>query len=473
MQILEKTSDLILKVQAVEAFQNIDTSVLQWVIDKSDYVLYQKGEDLFSPGKQVHHMQIVLEGSYVVYFEREGRKREAGVWGNGNITGVLPFSRMKEAGAFGRALEACYLLELNKQFFAEMVQVSYELVQNLVGVMSSRIREFSQLRFQDEKLMALGKLSAGLAHELNNPASAMVRSAEELYKKLHQTPEKFKTIITMNITPTQTDEINAILYRKIQENTAQNAQKLSLLAREEKQDEFLDWLEERHIANADDIADVFVDFDFYIEDMEKIATIVAPDALSPVIGWLESTLNLERLVKEIQESATRISNLVGSVKNYSHMDRSATKEPIDIRQGIYDTLTMLKHKLKKKQIQLIKNFQPDLPKISAYGGELNQVWTNIIDNAADAMAQNGILQIDAFTEREYVCIDFTDNGQGIPPEHLTRIFEPFFTTKPLGEGTGMGLEIVKRIVDRHEGEVTVESNPGKTTFSFCFPAIVG
>lgn len=471
IRFVEKAPSLTSKIASFEAFHGISTDVLEWVIDKSNYVLYEKGENLFFPSKQVQHMQIIVEGSYVVYFERDGRRREAGVWGKGYITGVLPFSRMKESSAFATVLEDCYVLEFDKIHFSEMVQVSYELVQNLVSIMSSRIREFSQLRFQDEKLMALGKLSAGLAHELNNPASAMIRSAEELYRKTHQTPERFKSIITMDITPEQTDRINSIIYHKIEENKINKTQKLNLLEREEKLDELLDWLDDHDIPNGDDIADVLIDFDFSTDDMENIASILSDKALEPITWWLESTLSLERLVKEIQESADRIAKLVGSVKNYSHMDRSNTKEPIDVRQGIYDTLTILKHKVKKKQIQLVKNFPEVLPKISAYGGELNQVWTNTIDNAIDAMEQFGVLQIDVYVERDYVCIDITDSGTGIPPENLTRIFEPFFTTKPMGEGTGMGLEIVKRIVDRHEGEVSVESRLGKTTFSFCFPAL--
>ena len=471
IRFVEKAPSLTSKIASFEAFHGISTDVLEWVIDKSNYVLYEKGENLFFPSKQVQHMQIIVEGSYVVYFERDGRRREAGVWGKGYITGVLPFSRMKESSAFATVLEDCYVLEFDKIHFSEMVQVSYELVQNLVSIMSSRIREFSQLRFQDEKLMALGKLSAGLAHELNNPASAMVRSAEELYRKTHQTLERFKSIITMDITPEQTDKINKIIYHKIEENKISKTQKLNLLEREERLDELLDWLDDHDIPNGDDIADVLIDFDFSTDDMENIASILSDKALEPITWWLESTLSLERLVKEIQESADRIAKLVGSVKNYSHMDRSNTKEPIDVRQGIYDTLTILKHKVKKKQIQLVKNFPEVLPKISAYGGELNQVWTNTIDNAIDAMEQFGVLQIDVYVERDYVCIDITDSGTGIPPENLTRIFEPFFTTKPMGEGTGMGLEIVKRIVDRHEGEVSVESRLGKTTFSFCFPAL--
>ncbi|MEM8527640.1 MAG: ATP-binding protein [Bacteroidota bacterium] len=467
MKQLEKTSNLVETLQGFEVFEGIKKEPLEWIVEHSNYVCFEKGENLFYPGMETNYMQIIVSGKYVIYLERDGQKRETGVWGTGYITGVLPFSRMKIAKAYGRALENCCVLQLHKKHFIEMVQVSYELVQNLVGAMSSRIREFSQLRFQDEKLMALGKLSAGLAHELNNPASAMVRSAEELYKKIHQTPEKFKSVITMKISPEQTDQINEILFNRIENR---EEKELSLLEKQDLEADLEDWLDEYEIEDAEDIVETFVDFQIKADDLERVAAILGnEEAIPTIMWWLESTMSLEVLVNEIRESANRISELVGSVKNYSHMDRSTSMEATDVREGIKNTLMMLKHKLKKQQIEVQKNCTIDLPMVMAYGGQLNQVWTNIIDNAIDAMPDGGTLKIDIFSERSNVCINIIDSGTGIPEEKLTRIFEPFYTTKPMGEGTGMGLDITRKIIDRHKGRIDVESEPGETVFKICFP----
>ena len=467
METIAKTADILPRLQQFDVFKGIDANALEWLIDRAEYRCYEPGDLLFRPGEPVDHMQVVLEGRYVIEQEQQGERRELGVWETGYVTGVLPFSRMVEARAYGRALERCCLLELHRRFFTEMVNVSYELTQALVAVMSTRIRDFASIRFQNEKLMALGKLSAGLAHELNNPASAMVRDAQELYGRHHKTPEKFKAIITMRITPEQTDRVNAILFDKLAHFQHLD---LSALERMDRQDELLDWLEDRDVQDAEDIAETFVDFGLTTGDLEQIETIIEGKPLPTILWWLESTLSIEKLVRDIQESADRINKLVQSVKQYSYMDRGVSMEPVDIHEGLRSTLTMLRHQLKKKNIQVDREFDTALPKIPAYAGELNQVWTNLIANAIDAIPEkNGKLHIATFRERHYVCIQITDNGSGIPEANLTRIFDPFFTTKAMGEGTGMGLDIVKRIVDRHRATIDVQSRPGETRFTVCFP----
>ena len=316
------------------------------------------------------------------------------------------------------------------------------------------------MRFQNEKLMALGKLSAGLAHELNNPASAMVRHAQQLYDKLHSTPEKFKAIMTMRITPEQTDQVNEILFSKLE-----NLHKLDLafLERNERTEELLDWLDDHGVEDGEDIADTFAEFGLKADDLDRIEGIIGGKDLGGILWWLESTLSMEKLVNGIQDSAGRIRDLIQSVKQYSYMDRGVSMENIDVHEGIRNTLVMLEHTLKKQKIELEKDFDADLPALPAYPGELNQVWTNLICNATDAMEEGGRLLVRSYRDRDYA------SGPGIPEEHLTRIFDPFFTTKPMGKGTGMGLEIVQRIVDRHRADIRVDSRPGKTTFTICLP----
>ncbi|MDX1941429.1 MAG: ATP-binding protein [Saprospiraceae bacterium] len=466
MKILEKSPDLLAKLQSFRLFQQISESALKWLIEKSRYTFYDVDEYAFKPGKPTEYMMTIIEGKCSVEFMQQGELRIGGAWEAGEVTGILPFSRMKEAKAYGRVLEPCYILELHRDFFVEMVNVSYEMTQALVGVMSDRVRDFTQMRSQNEKLISLGKLSAGLAHELNNPASAMVRIADELHKRQHQTPERFKAVITMRVTPEQTDAVNAILFSKMADL---NNIELSLLERESRKDDMLDWLEDQEVADAEEIAETLVDFGFKQNDLEQISDIVNGKHLDSILWWIEAALSNEKLLSEIKESANRIAILVKAIKSYSHMDRGSAPEPTDLYEGIKSTLIMLKHKLKEKRIQIEKNFQENLPKVIANPGELNQVWTNLFDNAIDAMDEEGMLKIKAYANHRFVNIEITDNGTGIPEENITSIFDPFYTTKAIGEGTGMGLDIVKKIIDRHKGTINVTSKPGETTFMVCLP----
>ncbi len=466
MTLLDKTPDLLNRLQSFEVFHNIESTDLQWLIERCRYCSYNVDELLFRPGTPSDYMLILVQGSCSIEFEQQGEMQMAGTWETGDVTGVLPFSRMRETKAYGRVQEPCQVLELHRDHFVEMVNQSFELTQALVAVMTDRVRDFTQLRSQNEKLIALGKLSAGLAHELNNPASAMVRNADELHRSQHQTPERFKAVLTVRITAEQTDQVNEILFSKV-ENL--KGVELPMLERESRKDDICDWLSDHDIDNGDDIADTLVEFGFELEDVEKVSEIVDGKHLEPILWWMEGYLTVEKLVVEIKESATRIASLVQAVKSYSHMDRGSAMVPTDVHEGIKSTIIMLKHKFKEKDIQMQKDLDVNIPRIMANPGELNQVWTNIIDNALDAMEHNGTLSIETRADNRFVRVEITDSGSGISEENMSQLFDPFFTTKAMGQGTGMGLDIVKKIIDRQKGDIKVKSKPGETTFTICLP----
>ena len=465
----DKPTDILQQVQAIPLFKEVDEVALRWLIDKCVFVCFDRDEVVFEDGEVIDHLEIILTGSYLIRKEKDGRSKEMGVWEAPYVAGILPFSRMKETSAEGIALENIQALRLHKDHFTEMINVSYELTQAFVGVMTDRVRDFQNMRLMDEKLLALGKMSAGLAHELNNPASAIVRSSRELHRHLSQTPERFKQQVTANVTPESVDRINKILFDRIKH--CSDTSELTLLEREERMDDLDDWFAEQGIDNSEEIIDTFVDWDFSPEHLGRIADIIHTSALPLMLWWIETILTTESLVTEIQTASTRIAELIGSIKSYSHMDSQPSMEFKDVHDGIKSTLTMLKFKFKKSNIRLEKQLTPNLPNIKVLEGELNQVWTNLIVNALDAVPEDGTgrITIRTYQKRENLCVEIADNGSGIPEEIQGRVFEPFFTTKGIGEGTGMGLDIVHRSLKRHGGTVSVESEPGNTCFKVCFP----
>ena len=465
----DQPSDLHEQLRAMPMFSEVPNEALQWLMDTGQFVCWDKDELVFKEDEPVDHMDILLKGSYLIRREKDGRRKEMGVWEAPYVMGILPFSRMKNTTAEGITLEPLQMLRIHKKHFVEMVNVSYELVQALVGIMTDRVRDFQNMRLMDEKLMALGKMSAGLAHELNNPASAMVRSSQELHKHLQQTPERFKSLVTMRVSLESVDVVNDVLFERIRKRS--DATDLSLLEREERADDLDDWFLDHDIDNGEEVIDTFIDWDFGPEHLDQIADALPPEALEPVLWWIETNLTTEGMIDEIQTASGRISELVQSIKAYSHMDSEPSMEFVDIHKGIKSTLTMLKFKFKKYNVTLKKELAKNLPNIKVLEGELNQVWTNMLVNALDAVPHGGggRIMIRTYQKRDSLIVEIEDNGSGIPEDIQSRIFEPFFTTKGIGEGTGMGLDIVQRVLKRHGGTVSVDSQPGRTCFQVCFP----
>ena len=466
-----KPDDLLAQLRRFENFSEVGDEPLNWLIEQSSYHCLEKDEYFFRDGDRIDHMQVILSGSFLIRREKDGRKREMGVWEAPHVTGILPFSRMVEASADGLVLQPLTLLQLHKDCFVEMVNQSYELTQALVAVMTNRVRDFQQMRLMDEKLMALGKMSAGLAHELNNPASAMVRSGQELHRHLAQTPDRFKALVTMRVGEEEVDKINEVLFERIRNHHENALQELTLLEREALTDDLLDWFDDHDIPDGEDVVDTLVDWNFRSQDLDVVAGVVPERSLHAVIWWLETSLTTETLVDEIRIASGRIADLVSSIKSYSHMDSEPSMEFVDLHQGLASTLTMLKFRFKKKGVKLNKEWDRDLPHIKALAGELNQVWTNLIVNALDALPErgDGEVTVRTYQRHDNLCVEIEDNGPGIPEETQSRVFEPFFTTKGIGEGTGMGLDIVRRVLEHHGGDVNLESEPGCTIFRVCFP----
>ncbi|OAQ38384.1 cyclic nucleotide-binding protein [Pedobacter psychrophilus] len=458
-----------LMLNQIESLNEVPKEQLQWLIEKSIFKTYQAGEILFSPGNTLLGTHFIIKGALEIYILRNNNKSIISEIVEGGITGILPFSRANKATGYGQCIKDSSILTFPKEYLKEMILDHYELTQALVHVMTSRVRDFTALQQQNEKMMALGKLSAGLAHELNNPASAIARGAASLKQHLQLQPDTFKQVISIKLSSEAIDVINKRLYEVLSIKAI--PPHLTMVQKMDLEGEIEDWLFENQIKDFSDVPENFIDFGLGIKDLELLKNTVPNDNLQAIILWINSNLVTERMVSDIEESSKRIAHLVGSVKNFAHMDGGGDKKIIDIHSGIKNTLTMLNHKLKSSNIKVEQQFDTNIPQVKVFVGELNQVWTNLIDNACDALfgIENAKLIISTKQENGFIKVNIEDNGGGIPDDVITKIFDPFFTTKEIGKGTGLGLDVVNRIVRQHNGSVKVNSKPGETNFEVCFP----
>jgi signal transduction histidine kinase len=461
---------LIADLRKIAIFADLEEAQLAWLADNATERRLEPGEVVVAEGGPAEHMIVLLEGELQGRRERSrpGDGPTAGIKA-GEVSGMLPFSRMTVFSVTVRAVVRSRLLTLAAERFPEMLRRIPVLEPRLVGVLTDRVRESARTDQQREKLMALGRLSAGLAHELNNPASAVQRAASELRDRLVALRSLAVRLIECGLTP-EAMEVAAGLYRAAIDRSRAGLDP-DPVAQSDREDRLGQWLEEHGgIERPWLLAGTFAGVGMEPSDLEQVARVSPGQFLPCLVSWMEGGLAAELLLADIATASHRISELVSAIKAYSHMDDGQGRAEVDLRREIESTLTILGHKARKKGVHLERRFAPDLPLVEVNPGELNQVWTNLIDNALDAIEPGGHIEIRLAREGDWVRADIRDDGPGIPPELQARIWEPFFTTKPVGEGTGLGLEVAQRIVvRRHGGTIVLESQPGNTVFTVRLP----
>jgi signal transduction histidine kinase len=459
------------ELRNVIALSDLSDELLQWILDRSTYIEYEDGAQMTKTGTPIEEMWIMLEGRMSFYMDVNGKLVHYFNFENdvqtGGIGGVLPYSRMKTSPGYAFAVGKVRGLWLHKKYFPELEQLNPSFIQRLIGYMTERARSFATTQLQHEKVSALGKLSAGIAHELNNPASAISRISSELKKRLVSNYDLTDKLLDHCLTASQINHIR----KMVEEKSSQQAtvKKLSAMQRIDAEDEISDWLSDNGFSGNMHASETFIDAGFNTDDFDLIKTQVGEKAFVNVLQWLENLLSFEKIIHDMEDASSRISRLVSAIKSHVHMDRTNDMQPTNVNEDIDNTLTLLGYKLREKNIKVTKKYNESLQRVNAFVGELNQVWTNLIDNAIYAMDKDGELYIETCEDATYFKVKIVDNGIGIPADIKSRIFDPFFTTKKVGDGTGIGLDLVNRIIKRHNGEIKVSSVPGRTEFIICIP----
>jgi signal transduction histidine kinase len=454
-------------------FADLDPEQLEWVSVNADLVEIPAGANVVTEGEPARCFYVLVSGTVSMSRLVGGDNVETTRTDHrGSYFGAVQFyledESTREYPASVRAITDCAVLALPAKDFAKKFAQWFPMAVHLLEGMLLGLRKGNQQLAERERLLALGKLSAGLTHELNNPAAAAIRATDALRDKVTHMRTKLAMIADGRIAGPALRKL--VMAQDEFVKKVRHAPTLSPLEASDREDELGDWFDEHGIEGGWDLAPVFVAGGLGVEDMEAVAAACENGMVEGPIRWLAYTVESESLMREIIDATTRISNLVGAAKQYSQLDRAPFRY-VDVHEGLDATLMMFGRKLGEDAgVRMVKEYDRSLPQIPAYPAELNQVWTNIIDNAIDAMEGEGTLTVRTARADDRVLVEIGDTGPGIPPDIRRRIFEPFFTTKGVGKGTGLGLDVSYRvIVSRHHGDVQVESRPGDTRFRVYLP----
>jgi signal transduction histidine kinase len=452
------------ELRRIPTFEGLPDDQLDWFISQTEEIRLKPGDVYLQLGDLASSMVVILEGELQARGDINGETFVI-PFAAGSVTGVLPFSRMKKSVVTGRALTESRILKFPSSRFPELIQKMPELTQRLVGVMADRIREVTRVEQQRDRLAGLGKLSAGLAHELNNPASAAKRATSLLRDAFKRIKDAVQELGKHQLTAAQKSEIE-----RLEASFLQPAQDpLDTLAISDLEDQIDSLLRSHGQSDLWQLASDLAHRGVKPEVLESLFATLDAEVARAALVRIAASVEIANLLNEIESSTSRISDLVRAVKEYTYMDQTPAQS-VDVVKGLENTLTILHHKL-KRGVTVRREYEKVPLLVNSFGSELNQVWTNIIDNAIDAMGGKGELRVRTYRDDTCVVVEIGDNGPGISPEVKAHIFEPFFTTKGVGEGTGLGLDTVQRIVKKHRGTIQVNSKPGDTRFQVFLPLV--
>jgi signal transduction histidine kinase len=454
-------------LRSVPLFRQLPDEKLAWIHDHSEEVRLDAGTLIARQGDPPDGFYVVMEGE-TEWTRKVGQEDVLVVTlGEGTIFAELIMVLDAPYPTTGRAITDVGLLRLDVPSFWEMLRICPEVLRDILATSVERAELHESVSQQHGKLISLGTMAAGLAHELNNPAAAIGRSAAEAREVFQEASERAAELGNLPLTEEQRSFV-AGLPQEVGQRSG-TAAALDSLEVSDLEDELAMWMEDHGVEEGWEISPTLVGAGLDIAWLERLAERVPEQSLGGVLGWLRAMMAGGELLREIEAGSERISELVGAIKRYTHMDK-ATSKKVDVHEGLNSTLIMLGHKLKKGDVELVRDYEKDLPHVCGHAGELNQVWTNLIDNAIDAVDGQGRITVRTASENGRVLVEVADDGPGIPEAVRKRIFEPFYTTKDVGKGTGLGLDISYRVVvEDHKGDIRVLSEPGDTRFQVRLP----
>ena len=453
------------RLRRVPLFSSLSDEQLQCIAGLGTEMRLDRGTQIAQQGDPPDGFYIILEGQTAWTRKVNGEDIPAVTLGTGEMFAELILLLDEPYPTSGQALTDVQLYKLTPDDFWKMLALCPGVMRRVLKIAVERSQIHETVSQQQAKLISLGTLSAGLAHELNNPAAAVRSNVKNLENALKTLPSLALKLHQQPMPEAQIAFLSDLYHQAA--TTTLNAAPLDAIVQSEAEDNLTDWLEAHDVENAWKLAPMLVTAGLNAADLEQVTAHVTPDCLACVLTWLETTLTGIKLLEDIKLGSTRISELITAMKNYSYMDQ-ASLQKIDVHEGIENTLIILKHKLKYGMV--VERAYSKLPRLCAYGPQLNQVWTNLLDNAIDATDGKGHVWIRTALDGDHIMVEIADDGAGISPEARSRIFDPFFTTKAVGKGTGLGLDIARRIVvGQHKGTINVESKPGETRFQVRLP----